>query len=81
MEQMKHEKHRRTEAEKPVNPLCARATFVQEPVSQYDTAVSFFYCPAHTLVAVTKVFHGCTDHRFTLSRVTFHAKHANLNCL
>ena len=34
-----------------------------------------------TLVAVTKVFHGCTDQHFTLSGVTFHAKHANLNCL
>ena len=33
-----------------------------------------------TLVTVTKVFHGCTDQCFTLSGVTFHAKHANLNC-
>ena len=31
-----------------------------------------------TVVAVTKVFHGCTDQQFTLSRVTLHA---NLNCL
>ena len=34
-----------------------------------------------TLVVVTKVFHGCTDQCFTLSGVTFHAKHANLNFL
>ena len=34
-----------------------------------------------TLVTVTKVFHGCTDQCFTLSGVTFHTKHANLNCL
>ena len=27
---------------------------------------------------LTKVFHGCTDQHFTLSGVTFHAKHAKL---
>ena len=45
------------------------------PQSHFFTILPILH---KTLVTVTKVFHGCTDHCFTLSGVTFHAKHAKL---
>ena len=53
-------------------------THNKRPQSHFFTFLLILH---KTVVAVTKIFHGCTDQSFTLSGVTLHAKHANLNCL